>query len=346
MSSTRDAWSDLGLDRDVVVVQRAADWHGFVPLGSFHGSHERGRDGFDPNLEIGGLGFAVANPTPERSLLLWNLLSRLNAPFEGVVEHSTRQGFDNPTPDTVVSEVGKVLASHEWLPAADDRWCKPGELSLDDLDEAFPRDEGLAIRLKMLPTVGREVAEYLDIEPGELTLLRRNPEFLHSILKAMREAESGAAGDGDKIAEDAAASDVDVAEAVHDAFNRDGASGREEFYGDGVATDPDRRRERGEAALHDAQGNEPPAKERWQVRDRKTWESRSRKLASTSDRPTAGDARSAIKCFLDATVPPTSRHGTSYRFPRHGGRTCPVTRCACARHASPSCSTVQSACPT
>ena len=270
-----DAWSDLGLDRDVVVVQRAGDWHGFVSLVSFHGSHERGRDRFDPNLEISGLGFAVANPTPERSLLLWNLLSRLNTLFEGVVEHSTRQGFDNPTPRTVVSEVGKVLASHEWLPAADDRWCKPGELSLDDLDDAFPRDEGLAIRLKMLPTVGREVAEYLDIEPDELTLLRRNPEFLHSILKSMREAESDAAGDGDEIAGDTAASDVDVADAVHDAFNRDGTSELEEFYGDGEATDAGRRRERGEAALNDAQGNEPPANERWRVSDRKTWEARS-----------------------------------------------------------------------
>ncbi|MGO9960897.1 MAG: hypothetical protein ACLP50_33800 [Solirubrobacteraceae bacterium] len=270
-----DRWSELGVSSDFVVTRGAADRQGFVWLTRSRGWHERGRDGFDPNLTIHGLEFAVSNPASARSLLVWNMLSRLNTPFEGIVEQSTRSGFDNPEPRTVVSDVGKVLASHGWLPAADGRWCKPGELLLDDLDEAFPRDEGLAIRLKMLPSAGREAAEYLDIDPADLTRLKQNRELLQSILKAMRDAENGAATDADRSAGDDGLEDVSVAEAVDEAFNRDGIAELEDFFGGGEATDPDRRRDRGVAALQDAQRDEPPTQQRWRVSDRKTWESRS-----------------------------------------------------------------------
>lgn len=277
------SWRELGVADDVRITRTHPDRLGYVPVTSSWGSHSRGRDGFDPEFEIDGLDHAVAHPTPESSLVLWNLLARENVPLQGTVETSTRQDYSaNATSDHAVSPAGKLLTSHPWLIHNDGSWRTPHEMSLDELDPAFRRDEGLAIRLQMRPTVRRETAAYLDIDPDDLEFMRQNPDvWKDSVREARRttlHAQSDglnrrveANGDGQSLKE---TEPVDVDEAIRAAFNRPGDVDLDDSFTDGRAYNPSRRRARGTEALREAQTSEPDSDTRWRVVPRKAWETR------------------------------------------------------------------------
>ena len=272
-------WRELGVNSDFRITRQTADRRGYVVVVDIDRDHQRGRDAFDPGFDIEGLAHAVQHPTLERSQIVWNLLARLNVPLRGQVEKSTRQDYARSTFVEKISPAGELVMSHDWLLHVDGSWRSPGELSLDDLDPGFARDEGLAIRLGMRPSVGREVAEYLDIEPDDLELLRRNPDLVQAMLDSVRNAqeqvdaedvEDGAEGE----AGDRAAEPLDVDEAVHAAFNREARGEVEQFDSNGSAVDPARRRARSAAALDDAKANEPVQARRQRLVRRVEWEAR------------------------------------------------------------------------
>lgn len=281
-----DLWRGLGIKSDIEIVRKKPDrWHGYVPVISQHGFHRRGLHRFDPNLEIDGLQHAVENPTLERSVLIWNLLSSLDAPLRGVVEACSRQDYSGSTTVARDSLVARQLEAFPWLLDRDGNWRKPQDVSLDDLDATYPRDEVVAQSLEMQPTVSREAAneaaDFLGIDSDEFDELRRqSPEEIRRFLAEARERERGSGGDegGDEDEnrddDDSDNESIDLDDAIFDAFNRPGEAEVEEFVGDGAAANPARRRERSAEELSRAQDAEPSRHARLKVISRKVWEAR------------------------------------------------------------------------
>jgi hypothetical protein len=276
-----ELWRNLGVRTGIQIKRREPDrWYGHVAIADYHGWHERGLHRFDPALEIIGLEHALHDPTLERSLLIWNLIASLDAPIRGQTETSTRQDYATSRIETVESPVATLLAKHAWLLDVDGNWRRPGEVTPDDLDSAYPRDEGLARQLEMRPTASREVADYLEIEADELDLLRRQPELLKRILAEARERERQATagddfgGDDEPDEDDSDANAIDVPAAIFEAFNREGEFEVEDFDGDGAAADPERRQRRAAETLGEAKEAEPAARDRFKRLSRKVWEPR------------------------------------------------------------------------
>jgi hypothetical protein len=129
--------------------------------------------------------------------------------------------------------------------------------------------------------VGVEVAEYLEIDPSELELLRQHPDLLSEAIESARsriasrgedvdgESEEGGTDDDGRV-EDAHA----LVEAFEAAFNRPGRLTDEEWEGDGSVADPSRRHARGRDEILTAIEEEPPTTSRTRVIPRKEWEAR------------------------------------------------------------------------
>jgi hypothetical protein len=81
----------IGVARMPRVTRRPKDYHGYVSINSWHGSHKRGLDGFDPGWSIEGLAKALQKPSLARSKLIWKLLLTDSSCIRGLVE------FFNPT---------------------------------------------------------------------------------------------------------------------------------------------------------------------------------------------------------------------------------------------------------
>lgn len=280
-----DLWRGLGVKSDIEVKRREPDRsrNRYVTVTSQFGWHERGLHGFDPDFEIVGLEHALQTPTLERSVLIWNLVASVGAPLFGEVERSRRQEYSGSSITPASSPVGDLLSEHTWLLDLHGNWRGPHEVSLDDLDASYPRDEELARRLDMRPTTAREivdgVADLFGIGSDDVDLIRRRPELLQNFLAQTREREQGAnveeAGDLDQDEvqdDDSDNGPIDVGEAIFDAFNREGATDLEEFTGDGAAANPARREERSAAALADAKVAEPARADRFKFLPRKVWE--------------------------------------------------------------------------
>jgi hypothetical protein len=276
-----DLWRSLGVKSGIHVEKREPGWRGYVTVRSDHGWHQRGLHRFDPDLEIDGLEHALQDPTLQRSVLIWDLLCSLDVPLRGVVETCTRQDYSGSLIRSVTSPAADLLAEHPWLLDSDGAWRTPDELALDDLDAAYSRDEELARRLEMLPTVSQEMADQLNINSDVLDLLRRRPDLQQRILAEELERQHGAGVDEDgDVDEDKADDDdsdnepIDVGAAISDAFNREGHIEIEEFTGDGAAANAERRRQRAAAALVSSKEAEPARGDRFQFLSRKIWERR------------------------------------------------------------------------
>ena len=81
----------------------------------------------------------LQNPTPVRSKLIWRLLLADSSCIRGVVESSTRQSFENPNREGVISATGRLLMDAAWLPACGGAYVKPCDISLDELPPGFER---------------------------------------------------------------------------------------------------------------------------------------------------------------------------------------------------------------
>jgi hypothetical protein len=214
------------------------------------------------------------------SVLVWNLISSLDAPIRRFVEKYRRKNFSDPSTYEDTSPVADLLAEHHWLLDRDGNWRTPEEVTLDDLDPSYPKNEVLARQLQMRPTVSREVADLLKIESDDVDLLRRQPERLKTFLAQARELERGAGADdgGDddenQDEDDSYNETIDVADGIFEAFNRQGEAEVEAFVGDGAAANPARRQERSAAALASSKEAEPPRRDRFRILSRKVWEQR------------------------------------------------------------------------
>lgn len=133
-----------------------------------------GLNGFDPDIEVDGLEYALTHPTIERSLFIWNHIAIANADcIRGIVESSTRQTYENRSREEEVSEFGELLMDTAWLPDVEGDFYKPSKLKLDDLQDSFVRDEKLAFQLGMKKDVVAGLAEAAGISQDTIDLARR-----------------------------------------------------------------------------------------------------------------------------------------------------------------------------
>ncbi len=176
--------------------------------GSLSFPHKRGLDGFDPGFTIDGLEFALSNPNCERSCYIWN---RLLIPHKhgivGVIESCPVQNFPSArtTVETnMLSNVGHLVRSSDWLPDGDGNFVKPSELSIDKLPKEYRRDNELAFALGMRASetsiqdlLGRDdiaddVKQRLELSSEfsveDLELMRKNRHLLDQLRRKDQES--------------------------------------------------------------------------------------------------------------------------------------------------------------
>lgn len=152
-----EALVSMGVARTPRIVRRTKDYRGHVSITSGHGWHKRGLDGFDPEWEIEGLASALQTPTPVRSKLIWRLLLADSSCIRGVVESSTRQSFENPKREEVISATGRLLMETPWLLGDRGTFVRPCDIALDELPPGFEKAS----------TEARALAEKLGMKKSE-----------------------------------------------------------------------------------------------------------------------------------------------------------------------------------
>jgi hypothetical protein len=152
-----EALVSMGVARTPRIVRRTKDYLGHVSITSSHGWHKRGLDGFDPEWAIQGLAGALQTPTPVRSKLIWRLLLADSSCIRGVVESSTRQSFENPKREEVISATGRLLMETPWLLGDRGTFVRPCDIALDELPPGFEKAS----------TEARALAEKLGMKKSE-----------------------------------------------------------------------------------------------------------------------------------------------------------------------------------
>ena len=147
----------MGVARTPRVVRRTKDYRGYVSITSWHGWHKRGLEGFDPEWAIEGLAGALQNPSPVRSKLIWRLLLANSSCIRGVVESSTRQSFENPKREEVISATGRLLMETPWILGDGGAFVRPCDIALDELPPGFEKAS----------TEARALAEKLGMKKSE-----------------------------------------------------------------------------------------------------------------------------------------------------------------------------------
>ncbi len=169
----------MGVRQAVEVRARTPDQLGYVTITVEFGRNERGLDGFDPDADIDGLGFALRHPSHARSEYVWNVLLAPNRRLvTGVVERSVLQSFGDSSREPASSAMGLAAGREAWLPGRDATFHRPAELSLDDLPPTYTRDEGLAHALGMMQPVVAEAARQLGVPAAVLWGLSGRPDLV------------------------------------------------------------------------------------------------------------------------------------------------------------------------
>jgi hypothetical protein len=186
----------MGVRQAVDVRAREPNQLGYVMVRLEFGRNERGLDGFDPDAEIEGLGFALRHPAHARSEFIWNALLVPNRRLvAGVVERSVLPSFSDVSQERVRSAIAAVADREAWLPGRDGTFRRPAELSLDDLPPTYERDDGLAQALGMLQPVVGLAARRLGVPAEVLWGLGARPDLVAMV---ERELAAGSSDQGDR----------------------------------------------------------------------------------------------------------------------------------------------------
>jgi hypothetical protein len=208
------------------VKRKSKDDKGHVVIKNFRAWHERGLNGFDPDVEVDGLEYALKYPTVEKSLFIWNRIAIENSDcIRGIVESSSRKTYEDSKKQKKVSHnFGRLMMDTPWLPDKQGNFHKPAELKLDDLPESFVRDEKLAIQLSMKKDVVAKLAE-----------------------------EAGIPVDAIQKAKMIAQAPLEIQKQIDSLLSQDK---RKPEFPQRASTNPDRRREQVEQQINGAPGKE------------------------------------------------------------------------------------------
>ncbi len=191
--SAHELFKKLGVEDSVRVDrEKEKDARGRVIIYRRYGSHKRGLNGFDPNIEVDGLEYALNNPTPEKSAFIWNEIARSNVDcIRGTIEKSRYRDYvDSDTIEEISDKFGRLLIDKKWLPDTDGNMHKPSELTLKELPEGFIHDEQLADQLRMKKDVVAELAEESGVPVEIIEEFRQNPEKYEEFKKWKTEKEA------------------------------------------------------------------------------------------------------------------------------------------------------------
>jgi len=150
----KSLFQDLGVEETPRITKTKPDNNGYVIISESHSSHERGLEGFDPDIEVDGLEKALANPTIQKSKFIWNKIALEHwSCIRGDVEKSSKKTFENSKKENKYSKFGDILINTEWLPNPNGGFSKSQKLTLDDLPIGFekntPQTKSLSYALGM-----------------------------------------------------------------------------------------------------------------------------------------------------------------------------------------------------
>ena len=180
--SARELLNDLDVMDEVKVNMRQPDYNGYVVLRNDHGDHERGLNGFDPEVHVDGLQHAINNTTTQKSEFIWKYIAKPNANcIRGIVEQSGNKHYrDSWRDERISNDFGRLLIETAWLPDSAGQMHRPCELTLNDLPESFKQDVNLdTILAEQLGMRRDEVAEFAvrnGLRPEILNNLIQNPQ--------------------------------------------------------------------------------------------------------------------------------------------------------------------------
>jgi hypothetical protein len=169
-----DLFDDLGVPKTprTLAPKRRSDSAGNVIIADYHGRHQRGLKGFDPDFDVDGILHAVEHPTKVLARYIWETIA---VPFRrnlrGEVESSNTRDYYAPKRKFVCSKLGTTLAKGVWLPQ-DDTFVQASELSLDQLPELFTLDETVAAALNMKVDEVARLASKVGVDADDITLLK------------------------------------------------------------------------------------------------------------------------------------------------------------------------------
>jgi len=177
-----DILHEIGIESDVRTFSNKPNYKNEVELDyDPRNRYRKGLQGFDPEFEVDGLQEAIENINLEKSEFIWrNIAIPYSKYIRGKVIRSSRSDFSNTgniyEEYEVISDFGEILIDSEWLPDKYGNFHRPKDLFLEDLPDAFIRDESLADKLEMKKDSTAKLAEEAGIEMEDLNLMMQYPE--------------------------------------------------------------------------------------------------------------------------------------------------------------------------
>ena len=256
------------------VKRKNKDNRGYVIIQNFHGAHKRGLNGFDPDIEVDGLEYAIKHPSIKKSLFIWNRIAIPNTDcIRGVVESSSRQTFENSKKNKQISQkFGQLLIQNDWLPDKQGKLHKPSELELDGLPDSFVRDEKLADQIEMKKDVVAKLAEEAGISQDTIKIakeLEMHPELLEEFRKKIQPV----APDEESREPETGPNKINYNDKLKNSFNQPGKTELQETTTDeGKVINHGRRARKIQEGIEEDKANEPSIEERFSKIPKKVWE--------------------------------------------------------------------------
>ena len=266
--TARTLFEDLGVADTVRIKRKRKENNGHVGIIDMPYYHQRGLEGFDPDIYVDGLEFIIERVTPEKSAFIWNEIVLPNADcIRGTIETSRNQHYTNSKLVEDTSEqFGRLLINTEWLPDSDGNMHKPCEITLAELPEEFISNERLADQLSMKKDEVAELAEKIGIPLEAIRDLKQNPEE-YKEYKAWQ-AEKTKANQPVPLEEENTESEtispeIDYQSELEKSFNKLGkVELQSQVIDTGKVTNPERRREKIAEEHRDRLNGEPSANDR------------------------------------------------------------------------------------
>ena len=262
-------FEDLKIPDSVRIKRENKNLLGYVPVVTQHGHHERGLDGFDPNIEVDGLFQAIDDPTAKKSAFIWNHIVLPNADcIKGSVEKSTRQDYSNSSfKDALSNSFGNLLVNNPWLPDIAGNMHKPSEITLEELPTEFIRDERLASQLGMKNDEVAEFAEKHSVSTDLIRDLMDNPEKYEEFYKELKaeklRPEQSSSPKPEEFAPKADSPQIDYLTEIEKSFNKSGKTEvKPHIVDSGRVNKPEHRREKIAEEHHDRLNRKPSADDR------------------------------------------------------------------------------------
>lgn len=170
----------------------------YIQYVDYSGKYIRGYEGFDPDIKVDGLEYALENPEKGKSKFIWNnIATKYKRCIRGKIIRSSRYDF---SPEASIYEMekdkisnfGYLLMENKWLPTKGNEFVKPSDIILDELPETFIRDEELSQKLEMKTDAIGKLVKEAGISKTTLDIARtieKDPDIydqVQSILKSKR----------------------------------------------------------------------------------------------------------------------------------------------------------------